>query len=248
MLIYSLNKMRHLFFVSLLKAREKQIADGTDFERMISASSEEEMNRVLHDTDYGPYVSESSSFDHILESEKAGRRVSFLHMGMDDDVIRLIFLSADVFNMRVLLKKRKFGTVLRIHPFGGDKDYLQEKYTHIFKEAEKISSPEEMDNMLTEFMFEEMDRLSKEDVLLNRFVNSYKEKSLSVESTNADLLEEEDRFLSESKSINEGLSPIFAHIMRKNRAERVMRAIYEAKKVQIPKEKIYKIIKEVPAL
>ncbi len=239
--------MHHLFFISFLKSREKEIADSTDFERMINAESDEEMARVLHDTDYGPYVSSSSSFDEIFKEEKKENRALIERMGISSRVKELIFLPADVFNMRVSLKNKMFGADLSFNSFGEKEKELRKKYADIFEKAEKLKDPAEVDDMLTKFMFERMEKLSKEDTLLFRFLGDYKEKVLSLEKEE-ELIKREDAFLEEAKRKNEGLSPVFAHFMMKNRAEKVLRTISESRKTGAPKERVYKMIKNVRAL
>lgn len=239
--------MRYLYYVSYMKSREKHIADEVDFQRMISSATFDGMLRVLHDTDYGPYLSPENSLEQVIEKEKEGLYEMLIKMGLEKRVIDFLFLPADILNLRSLLKHDFFGIEMKKYDFGKKEEKLKEEYKEEIERARKKRSPAELDDFLTEVFIAKMKEAAKEDALLLDFLERY-EKEISSDTKEDILIAIEDRFMEEARKKSEGLAPLFAYFMKKWRAEKSVRAIYEAKNTEVPQDKIYGLLKKVRAL
>ncbi len=239
--------MKYLYYVSNMISKEKYIADENDFQRMISSVTLGGALKVLHDTDYGSYFSAESTLEEIMEREKEGNYKMLTKMGLEKKVIDFLFLPVDMLNLRFALKRDFFGIEGRNYSFGKKEEKLKEEYREEIEEAKQKKTPAELDDFLTKIFIEKMKKSAKQDQLLFDFLEKY-EKELFSENKKDNLVLIENEFLEEARRKSEGLAPIFAYFMRKWRAEKTVRAIYEAKKMEIPQEKIYKLLKEIRAL
>ncbi len=239
--------MKHLYHVANMKCRERYVADETDFQRMMGAVNLEEIYRVLHDTDYGLYVSPEKPLEKIFEEEKYELRREFTRSGLPEKARDILFLSLDFFNLRILLKKEIFGMEGSFYSAGKKEEELKKNYPEIVEEGKSKQNTVEIDDFLTEKYLEKLLEKSKKDRLLHDLAKKYKEKILA-KSGDAELVKIEDEFISKARYRDEGIAPLFAYIMLKIRAEKIINLIYEAKKVGLPAERIYPLIKSVRAL
>ncbi len=197
--------MKHLFFIYLSRAKEKHIADETDFSRMINSSGLDEAFKVLQDTDYAPYAlsKKADEYESLLDEEKKAFKDSFLKLGAKGELLEILSLRQD--NISKIIKK------------------IKSKEVKVFLKSygEKISS---LINSLKEGEIEEAKRKEEE------------------------LIEEEKEFILNSEMKNEGLSPFFAYLLKKKRAERSLRIILSSKKIGLSSSETTNLLKSVRAI
>jgi len=239
--------MKYLYYISYTRSRERYILDKTDLERMINALTAEEARKVLYDTDYGNYITPERSLEEIIEEEKKGTYDMLSKMGLERRVLDLLFLPADMLNLRVMLKEDLFGVKGEGVRVGRRESALRTEYAAEIEEAKKKEDPSELDDFLTGVLRRKRLEKAKEDKSLHSFLKKRDEKALAG-SSEEELVELEDRFMKEARRRSEGLAPLFAHFMQKWRAERILRLVHGAKKAEVPSERIYESIKKVPAL
>ncbi len=250
---YLKNKMKYLFFISWFRAREKKLADRVDFDRMIGATSTEESFKILNDTDYAPYLSGETHNDveKIIEKERAGFRKNLLGMGLDKDVLEVLFLKDDLEMISIEAKEKIFEKKEK-----EKKISEKEKEKDIFKEIKNRDpqEPHEIDGIMLEIYLQKVInflRKNKEKET-ERIFENYKEV---IKRTNNDLvardealLQIEEELIEKSKEKISGVMPILAFFIKKRRAECVIRSIFAGRKIGLKSKEIYELIDNKRAL
>lgn len=253
--------MKYLFFVAWARAREKQIADETDFERMINSPGLGEAFKVLQDTDYAPYLGETEpgSFEELFDLEKTAFKKTLIKLGLQKRIVNLFFLRADLFNLGLLLKKELFEIAFQAEdslPYGlSNPDKLKERYALLLenlKEQER-ASPSELDDFLRASFFQLLITASREmgEKGLESFLQKYFAKVKEggpKEALENELWRQEKEFLQRADRESEGLAPLFAYWLRKEYAERALRAILSAKQLGLAESETRQLLKGIRAL
>ncbi len=222
--------MRYLFFVAWFKAREKKLADQIDFDRMIGAFSLEESFKVLNDTDYAPCISNKSYLDieEIIDQERNSLRLMLSKMGMDKQLLSIIFLKQDLMDsiknkessdqeINQEIKKRDLSEVNEIY------DLIYEIY---FKKLISFCKKTK-ENKAVLFFDEYWHKLEKEN---------------DIQKRDAVLVEMESEIIDQSQNLTSGILPILAFFIRKKRIENFIRNIFSAKRIGFSSNDIYKIM------
>ncbi len=222
--------MKYLFLNSYLEAREKHIANWTDFDRMINSKDKRSALEVLQNTDYGIYALESDSPEEIIRKEKESFRKDLVKMGYQH-LADLYFLKEDITNLRILLKNKLLGTKTELNPLGKDERNLKKEFEEEMKEAGKIKSFALLDDHLTEIHLKRMKEHAKEDNKTNSFINEYEEvlRNSSGKAREERIREIEEDFMRSKRKENEGLAPVIAYFMQKWRAEKFIKTIISGK-------------------
>lgn len=232
--------MKHLLFISWFRAKEKRLVDQIDLDRMIGAKTKEEAFKVLNDTDYAPYLSGKSYLDieEIIEEEKKDLKETLTRMGMEENVLKFLFLRDELDLVAREAKERLF-----------QEKNTKEKADGVLKEIKerKPKRKEDVDSIAFDIYFEKAMILLKEgkDFFKKYYAETKKDDKEKRDKT---LLEMEEEII--RKSINEaqGIFPILSFFIRKRRTEYFIRTIFALKKMDFPPDKIQTFIKEKKTL
>ncbi len=197
--------MKHLFFIYFSRAKEKHIADDTDFSRMINASSFEDAFKVLQDTDYAPYSLNKKpiEYEDAIEEEKKQFKEDFIRMGAEGEILEVLSI----------------------------------KQENILESLKKIKSKKTIDF------------LKAYEKLVVSFRENLKKGDLeSAKKNEQEMGKIEKEFILKSEMEGEGLSPFFAFILKKKRAEKTVRLILSSKKVGISSDEINNLIPNIKAI
>ncbi len=235
---------KYLFLNSYFEARQKHVADHTDFDRMMNSEDRESAMEVLHDTDYGVHALESNSLEETIGKEKRAFKEQLSRMGYER-LTDLYFLKEDMSNLRMILKEKATGVDAgELIPSGKSKEELKREFEEELREIEEMKDPAELDDRITELKLGKLKEHAKESPETEQFTREYEEalKNLSGEEREKRIREIENDFLEEHKKENEGLAPILAYFMQKWRAEKFIRAIISGKEADLSPSKIKEII------
>ncbi len=241
--------MKYLFFVSWFRAREKRLADKTDFDRMIGASNIEESFRVLNDTDYAPYLSGEThaNIEGVIEKERKDFRETLLKMGMEKEAVDVLFLRDELDSVSREAKEMIFGEKT-ITEKREESDLLKEVRS---REPEK---PQDVDSILLDIYFQRVIdflRESKEKET-ERFFRDYekvmKEAEDDFRKRDELLLEMENEIIEKGREEVSGMMPVLAFFIKKRRIEGSVRSVFSAKKLGLGSGEVYKLIDNKRAL
>lgn len=236
--------MKHLFLNSYFEAREKHVANSTDFSRMINGKDSNSAMEVLQDTDYGVFALETKSLKDIIEKEKLSFKRDLVKMGFED-LANLYFLREDFVNLSIILKKEMLEVDTgELSSLGREEKKLREDFKEIVETAKKIKDPSELDDYLTECYLASLGRYVDIDKRTKDFVSSYKEilRNKEGEEREKEIRKLEENFFQENRRDNEGLAPILAYFMQKWRAEKFIKAIISGKEAGLSPDDIKDII------
>lgn len=242
--------MKYLFLNSYFNAREKQIADPVDFERMIGKESFKESFEVLQDTDYSKWALETDDLSQIFRKEKVFFRNELIKLGAKE-LTNLFFLRADITNLRIYLKSTLFdldsGDLLE---WGKSEKQLKSTFEKEIKEASDLDTPAKVDDYLTEVYLKKLEEFAGKDKSVLKFIEKYREiiDGFEGESRENRLKDLEDEFISSQTKKNEGLAPILAFFMKKWRAEKKIKAIMDGKKIGFNPKEIKSLTENLRAL
>lgn len=254
--------MKYLFFIAWAKAREKLIADKTDFKRMINSANIQEAFKILQDTDYALFATnkDPSLFEEVFQAEKMTLKKMLEKMGLDRNVLKFLYLNDEIFNFRIILKEKLFG--IKPKTVGIEEAVnLRDDYGKELEKMKKlkVKTPAELDDLLTKIYFERMIEAAKkmkEKEILS-FFKSYKDILVTFSTYKEDnkkqeiegkLIELEKKFIQEAERKTEGLKPFFAFFFRKWQVEKFLRAIFSAKELGLVPQEIHKLIEEIRIL
>ncbi len=240
--------MRYLFFISWFRAREKQLVDQVDLDRMIGASSMDEAFKVFNDTDYALYLAGKTYLDieKIIEEERDDFKKTLEKMGMEKEVVSFLFLKDDLCKVSRKAKEKIF----KMQGGGGfqGKDIEEEALKEI--EERKPKKPEEIDSITTDIYFEKSIKFleSSGERETGRFFGEYyekiKESAEDLKRRDMILSEMEKSIVEESREKIEGMVPILSFFIKKRRVEQFIRAVFSAKKMGLASDKIYNLIEQ----
>ncbi len=245
-----LEEGRYLFLNSYFEAREKHIADKTDFDRMINGKDKSFAMEVLQDTDYATHALEEESLDLIVEKEKDSFKKDLIKMGFQR-LADLYFLREDVANLRAILKNKIFRSEeKKLALTGRDEKELKKRFPEAFQEAKNCKSPAELDDYLTKIYLESLECCARKDKRVESFVKSYREslENFSGKEREGKIKALEKGFLEENRKDNEGLAPILAYFMQKWRAEKFIKAIISGKEAGLSPSEIKTLIEDLRIL
>ncbi len=234
--------MKYLFLNSYLDAREKHIADKTDFERMMGSKDHLSALQILQDTDYGVHALDSKDLEEIILKEKMSFRDDLFKMGFS--LLAELYLLKDSFtNLRLFLKGRE-----DYLPSGKGEKQLKEDFSEIIEKLSKIKDKEKRDDHLTEIYLEKIRDYGEKEV--KEFVENYLKvlKTFSKEEREEKLRDLEKSFILENRKKNEGLSPILAYFLQKWIAEKTIRAIIRGKEAGLTVSQLKEVISNIRAL
>lgn len=234
--------MNYLFFSAWLKAKEKTIADETDFERMIKSQNLQESLKILQDTDYAPYVNniQSGSYENIFKDERKGFQKILTKMGMEEHFINLFFSDYDLPGLRRILKKQEKNTEL-------ERKYENELKTEIKLEDRTI------DDFIKEKIIENKIKILTllKEKKIKIFLENYYQKlkqGKSKEEVEIELKKMEQDFIEKGEMEHDGLFPIFVFFLKKIKAEKILRAIFSGKEILLEENKIKETVSSIRAL
>ncbi len=241
--------MKYLVFISWFRAREKKLADRTDFDRMIGASNIEESFRVLNDTDYAPYLSGEThaNIEGIIEKERKDFRGTLLKMGMEKEVLDVLFLRDELDFVSREAKEKIFG----------EKTITERKEeSDLFKEikSRKPEKPHDIDSILLEIYFQKVIDFLKEskEKETEKFFRDYEKVMRKTEGDSQKrddlLMEMENEIIERGREEVSGMMPILAFFIKKRRIESSCRNIFSAKKLGLSSKEVYKLIDDKRAL
>ncbi len=242
-------KMKYLFFVSWFRAREKKLADKTDFDRMIGASNIEESFRVLNDTDYAPYLSGGThaNIEGIIEKERKDFRETLLRMGMEKEVVDVLFLRDELHAVSREVKEKIFGEKTTTE---------KREESDLFKEVKsrKPENPHEVDSVLLEIYFQRVISFLEEsgERETEKFFRDYekvmKETEGDFQRRDELLLKIENEIIEKGREEVSGMMPVLAFFIKKRRIESSVRSVFSAKKLGLGSGEVYKLIDDKRAL
>ena len=240
--------MKYLFFISWFRAREKQLVDQVDLDRMIGASSMDEAFKVFNDTDYALYLGGKTYLDieKIIEEEREDFKKTLEKMGMEKDVLSFLFLKDTLCSVSRKAKEKIF-KIQKDAGFQG-KDIERE----ILKEIEerKPKKPEEVDSIATDIYFEKsirfLEGFGEREVggFFAKYYEKIKEASEDLKERDIILSEMEEDIVEESREKIEGMIPILSFFIKRRRVEHFIRAVFSGKKLGLPSDKIYNLIEQ----
>lgn len=244
--------MRYIFPITYFNAKEKNLPDDVDFERMIAAENVKKAMVVLQDTIYASIISEDSSknIEEILEKEEMLFKKDLMRIGIPEEIIDFLFLKKSFFKISLFLKKKIFGAD---YPFV-DEMTIETKYKDIIKELEKCSfqTSMEIDDKTNQVFFEQMEKVAGKlkDKELKNFFKDY--RNAFKNEKKSDIVEKlkkiEETFIEKNKWKINGVSPIFSFFLKKRIAQKKLRAILRAKQIELGASEINKLIESLPAL
>ncbi len=243
--------MKYLFFISWFRAREKRLADKVDFDRMIGAKSLEESFKVLNDTDYAPHLSGEShnSIERVIEKERDDFRKTLSKMGMDKEVLDIIFLKDDLQLVSEEAKEKIFKEK--------EKTFTEKKKEEdVLKKirGKNPQEPHEIDDIVLDIYFQKiisfLNRIKEKQA--KNFFEKYWEKisgkDEDIRERDEILLEMENEIIEKSREEMSGIIPLLAFFIKKRRVECFIRNIFSGKRIGLDSKEIYSLISEKRAL
>jgi hypothetical protein len=234
--------MKYLFFISWFRAREKKLVDQIDLDRMIGAQTVDEAFKILNDTDYAPYLSGKNHFDieKIIKEERGDLKKMLVKMGMEEDVVKFLFLK-DELDFACREAKGKI--------FQGKN--FQEKENDFLKEIRerKPGAKEEVDDIVLDLYFEKAITFlndTKEKEGEEFFTNYYQKIKENEDFKKRDeyLTQMEEEVIEKGREEIEGIIPILGFFIKKRRIEYFIRNIFALKRMGVDSQKMQKFIKE----
>lgn len=234
--------MKYLFFVAWVRTREKNIADRTDLDRIIGASTMEEALRVLNDTDYAPFLLGKNHFqlEEIMIAERKDLRMTLERMGFGGDALDFLFLKEDLILLGGKIKRNLSEPTI-------SDDKLIKKHPALFRKIKQcsLSTPEKIDDLLMRFYFEKAIRFCAKsgETEAGRIFKKYWR---AVQKANPEQLVARDGFLSDmeeeiiykSREAVSGIMPILAFLIKKRRAEYFIKIVFAGKRIGLDEAKI----------
>ncbi len=237
--------MKYLFLIAWFRAREKNLVDHVDIDRMIGSVGMNETFKVLNDTDYAPYLSNKSYLDieKIIEEERIDFRKTLLKMGADQEIVKFLFLRDDLFDISKVVKEKMFE--------GGEDSLSQRENFYFEKIKEKEpNSPEKVDSIVFDIYFDETINFFKKNknkrmkIFFEKYYETIKELREDPQERDKILVGMEDEIIEKSREDIEGIVPILGFFIKKRRIEYFVRSIFSSKKMGLSSEKIYKLINQ----
>ncbi|MCR3922035.1 MAG: V-type ATP synthase subunit C [Firmicutes bacterium] len=105
-----LNNDRYAYAVGRVRAMESRLLDSGKIERMVEAKSAEEALKILSESEYAGYLSESTSafaYEKILEAELRRVYLELRKFVPNPEIINLFASKFDYHNVKVLLKAKQ---------------------------------------------------------------------------------------------------------------------------------------------
>lgn len=244
--------MKYLFFVSWFRAKEKNLADQTDLDRMIGASSLEESFKVLNDTDYAGFLSGRTyqEIEQVISLEKQDLKKTLEQMGMDKPALDFLFLKNDLIMLAGEIKEKKLNSL--------EKSVFINKYSDLARkliEKKEIDSLEQIDDLVINYYFKKAIRFcqtSQEKQLANIFKKYWllikNKKNQNLKTRDDLLIEMENKIIEKSREKIDGIMPILAFFIKKTRAQYFVKTVLSAKRIGLNSTETYSLIEKTRTL
>jgi hypothetical protein len=244
--------MKYLFFVSWFRAKEKNLADQTDLDRMIGASSLEESFKVLNDTDYSGFLSGRTyqEIEQVISLEKQNLRKTLEQMGMDKPALDFLFLKNDLIMLAGEIKEKKLNSL--------EKSVFIDKYSDLARkliEKKEIDSLEQIDDLVINYYFKKAIRFcqtSQENQLADIFKKYWllikNKKNQDLKTRDDLLIDMENKIIEKSREKIDGIMPILAFFIKKTRAQYFVKTVLSAKRIGLSSTETYSLIEKTRTL
>lgn len=182
------------------------------------------------------------------------------HIPNNTDFSRMINASSFEEAFRVLQDTNYAPYILGKSPF--DYEEIIEKEKEDFKnELIKMGAKEELLDIISlkrENIFKALKKIKSKDVILfleehksilNSFIKDLENNDFLKAKEKEELMEKREKeFILKSEMKSEGLSPFLAFLLKKKRAEKIVRIILSSKKIEMPSENIIVLVNKVRAI
>ncbi len=236
--------MKYLFFISWFRAREKKLVDQIDLDRMIGAQTVDEAFKVLNDTDFAPYLSGKNYFDieKIIDEEREDIKKTLVKMGMEEDVVKFLFLR-DELDFACREAKERIFHEKNFQERGREDEFLKE-----IRERNP-ENKEDVDDIVLDLYFEKSIAFlngTKEKEGEEFFMNYYQriKENDDFKKRDESLTKMEEDVIEKSREEIEGIIPILGFFIKKRRIEYFIRNIFALKRMGIDSQRMQKFIKE----
>jgi vacuolar-type H+-ATPase subunit C/Vma6 len=240
--------MKYLFFISWFRAREKKLVDQIDLDRMIGAATVEDSFKVLNDTDYAPYLPGKTYLDieKIIIEEREDLKKTLVKMGMEEDVVKFLFLK-DELDIACREAKERIFQEKGFQEKGRESDFLKE-----IRER-KPNCKEEVDDIILDLYFKEANSFLKKtkEKKGEKFFDNYYQKIKDgddFKKRDEALAQMEEDAIEKSREEVEGIIPILGFFIKKRRIEYFIRNVFALKRMGFDSQKIHQFIKGKRAL
>ncbi|GIM29552.1 ATP synthase subunit C [Clostridium polyendosporum] len=192
-----MNEMQFAQVIPRLRVLETRLLDKAKFDRMIDASSAQEVLRVLQETEYANVmhnVKRAEDYEMILSGELKRVYQLIYNISPVKEVVDVMAIKYDYHNLKVLLKEKfldKDFSNMIIHvgkvevsklKYAVDNEYYRDLEATMRKSIEEVvidftsnKDPQRIDIIFDKYMFEEMVQISKNigDRFLEKYIESW---------------------------------------------------------------------------
>lgn len=191
-----MDEMQFVQIVPRLRVLETRLLDKAKFDRMIDASSAQEVLKVLQETEYANVmhsVKRVEDYEMILSSELKRVYQFIYNISPVKELVDVMTIKYDYHNLKVLLKEKflnkDFSKIIidvgKVNAsklkYAVDNEYYRDLETIMRKSIEEVvidfasnKDPQRIDIIFDKYMFQEMVQISKniEDKFLEKYLKS----------------------------------------------------------------------------